>query len=77
MSFQARKRIPWKALPRMLGGAEPAPPPLPQSLSGAMTDEQIEAMDVQEVRRALMALNLPSSGRMSTLKERLKEAQRN
>ncbi|KAG0576040.1 hypothetical protein KC19_5G050400 [Ceratodon purpureus] len=74
---EGRIRNPWKAAPRILGGSEPAPPPLPKSLSGALSDAQIEAMDTAEVRRALMALNLPSSGRMSTLKERLKEAQRN
>lgn len=74
---EGRKLNPWKSPPRILGGSEPAPPPLPKSLSGALSDEQIEAMDTAEVRRALLALNLPSSGRMSTLKQRLKEAQQN
>ncbi|CAK9193175.1 unnamed protein product [Sphagnum jensenii] len=73
---EARKRIPWKAPPRILGGSEPPPPPLPSSLSGALSEAQIEEMDVQAVRRALMALNLPSSGRLATLKDRLKEAQK-
>ncbi|KAG6546740.1 hypothetical protein Mapa_011929 [Marchantia paleacea] len=73
---EARKRIPWKAPPRILGGSEPAPPPLPASLSGALSVEQIDEMDVTAVRRALMALGLPSSGRLSTLKERLIEAQK-
>lgn len=72
---EGRIRNPWKAAPRILGGSEPAPPPLPKSLSGALSDAQIDAMDTAEVRRALMALSLPSSGKMSTLKERLKEAQ--
>lgn len=74
---EGRIRNPWKAAPRILGGSEPAPPPLPKSLSGTLSDAQIEAMDTAELRRALMALNLPSSGRMSTLKERLKKAQQN
>lgn len=74
---EGRKLNPWKSPPRIPGGSEPAPPPLPKSLSGALSDEQIEAMDTAEVRRALLALNLPSSGRMSTLKQRLKEAQQN
>jgi hypothetical protein len=73
---EARKRIPWKAPPRILGGSEPPPPPLPSSLSGGLSEAQIEEMDVQAVRRALMALNLPSSGRLATLKDRLKEAQK-
>lgn len=72
---QGRVLNPWKAAPRILGGSEPAPPPLPASLSGRMSDEQIEAMDTAELRRALMALNLPSSGRMSILKDRLRAAQ--
>ncbi|KAJ7547776.1 hypothetical protein O6H91_08G104000 [Diphasiastrum complanatum] len=73
---KARKRIPWKSPPRILGGSEPAPPPLPSSLSASLSDEQIEAMDSVAIRRALMALNLPSSGRIAILKDRLKEAQR-
>ncbi|KAL3680232.1 hypothetical protein R1sor_023188 [Riccia sorocarpa] len=73
----ARKRIPWKAPPRIMGGSEPAPPPLPASLSGALTEQQIEEMDVSAVRRALIALGLPSSGRLSVVKQRLKDAQRN
>ncbi|CAM6125205.1 unnamed protein product [Calypogeia fissa] len=73
---EARKRIPWKAPPRILGGSEPAPPPLPKSLSGYLSDAEIDEMEVAEIRRALMALGLPSSGRVVTLKDRLKEAQK-
>lgn len=74
--LQARKRIPWQAPPRILGGSEPAPPPLPKSLSGFLSDEEIEEMDVVAVRRALMALDLPSSGRIAVVKARLKDAQK-
>lgn len=72
---EARKSIPWKAPPRMLGGSEPAPPPLPRSLSDPLSDQEIDEMDKSELRRALMALKLPSSGKLETLRERLKEAQ--
>ncbi|KAH7447390.1 hypothetical protein KP509_01G104600 [Ceratopteris richardii] len=72
---EARKTIPWKQYPRMLGGSEPAPPPLPKSLSGPLDDDAIEQMDKMELRRALIALNLPTSGRLDTLRQRLKEAQ--
>ncbi|XP_024520567.1 uncharacterized protein LOC112342666 [Selaginella moellendorffii] len=72
---QARKAMPWKAPPRMLGGSEPAPPPLPKSLSAPLTADEIDAMEAAAVRRALIALGQPSSGRISTLRERLKEAQ--
>jgi hypothetical protein len=33
-------------------------------------------MDKSELRRALMALDLPSSGKVETLKQRLKDAQK-
>ncbi|KAL3697362.1 hypothetical protein R1sor_011438 [Riccia sorocarpa] len=73
---EARKRIPWQAPPKIMGGSEPAPPPLPSSLSGALTEPQIEEMDVSAVRRALIALGLPSSV-LSVVKQRLKDAQKN
>eukprot|EP01018_Ginkgo_biloba_P007321 Gb_21071 [translate_table: standard] len=74
---KARKRIPWRAPPRIAGGSEPAPPPLPKSLSSFLTDEVIVQMDKISLRRALIALNLPTSGKIETLRERLKEAQEN
>lgn len=72
---EARKNIPWKGAPRMLGGSEPAPPPLPKSLAEPLAHHEIEGMDKAELRRALMALNLPTSGKLETLRDRLKEAQ--
>lgn len=72
---EARKNIPWKGVPRMLGGSEPAPPPLPKSLAEPLAHLEIEGMDKAELRRALMALNLPTSGKLETLRDRLKEAQ--
>ena len=74
--LQARKTIPWKAAPRMLGGSEPAPPPLARSLSEPLSDDEIDVMDKAELRRALMALDLPSSGKVESLRERLKDAQK-
>ncbi|MCO5610430.1 hypothetical protein L7F22_064667 [Adiantum nelumboides] len=72
---EARKTIPWKASPRMLGGSEPPPPPLPKSLANFLADHDIEQMDKAELRRALTVYNLPTSGRLDALRERLKEAQ--
>ncbi|KAI5073154.1 hypothetical protein GOP47_0011167 [Adiantum capillus-veneris] len=72
---EARKTIPWKGSPRMLGGSEPPPPPLPKSLAKPLTEYEIKQMDKAELRRALMALKLPTSGRLEILQERLKEAQ--
>ncbi|GLJ28600.1 hypothetical protein SUGI_0563590 [Cryptomeria japonica] len=74
---EARKRIPWKAPPRMVGGSEPAPPPLPKSLSRLLSDEEINEMDKISLRQALIARELPTSGKIETLKERLKDAQKN
>eukprot|EP00245_Coleochaete_scutata_P000786 TRINITY_DN1094_c3_g1_i1.p1 TRINITY_DN1094_c3_g1~~TRINITY_DN1094_c3_g1_i1.p1 ORF type:complete len:410 (-),score=51.60 TRINITY_DN1094_c3_g1_i1:37-1266(-) len=73
---EARKIYPWKAPPRMMG-SEPAPPPNPKQTrdSGLLTDEEIDGMDSVFLRRALMSLNLPSSGRASVLRDRLKAAQ--
>lgn len=74
---EARKRIPWKAPPRIAGGSEPAPPPLPESLSRFLSHEEIDQMDKILLRQALIARELPTSGRIDTLKERLKSAQKN
>mgnify|MGYP000503492599 CR=1 FL=1 len=60
----------------MLGGSEPAPPPLARSLTEPLSNEEIDGMDKFELRRALIALNLPSSGKVESLKERLRDAQR-
>lgn len=74
--MEARKTIPWKAPPRMVGGSEPAPPPLPKSLSRLLSDEEIDEMDKITLRQALIARELPTSGKIETLKERLKDAQK-
>ena len=38
--------------------------------------QMIDVMDKAELRRALMALDLPSSGKVESLRERLKDAQK-
>eukprot|EP00252_Welwitschia_mirabilis_P023727 TRINITY_DN6784_c0_g1_i7.p1 TRINITY_DN6784_c0_g1~~TRINITY_DN6784_c0_g1_i7.p1 ORF type:complete len:266 (+),score=73.14 TRINITY_DN6784_c0_g1_i7:356-1153(+) len=73
---EARKRIPWKLPPRIAGGSQPAPPPLPKSLAGFLSDEEIDKMDKVSLRQALAARELPTSGKLEALKERLKKAQK-